>query len=128
MRALTPAAASPPLARYSHGLEVPAGARLIVTSGQLGIGPDGQVPEDAAAQAALCFEAIGAILAAGGMGFSDLVRLNAYVTDRAYLSAYMQVRDRYVAKPPPASTLIIVSGFSRPEFKVEVEAIAARVD
>jgi 2-iminobutanoate/2-iminopropanoate deaminase len=32
-----------------------------------------------------------------------------------------------VAAPPPASTLMIVSGFTRPEFKVEVEVIAAKV-
>jgi enamine deaminase RidA (YjgF/YER057c/UK114 family) len=41
------------------------------------------------------------------------------------MSSYMAVRDRYVMQPPPASTLVIVSGFTRPEFKVEVEAIAA---
>jgi len=35
------------------------------------------------------------------------------------------VRDRLVADPPPASTLMIVSGFTRPEFKVEIEVIAA---
>jgi enamine deaminase RidA (YjgF/YER057c/UK114 family) len=40
----------------------------------------------------------------------------------------MQVRDRMIAEPPPASTLLIVSGFARPEFKVEIEAVAARVD
>jgi 2-iminobutanoate/2-iminopropanoate deaminase len=37
----------------------------------------------------------------------------------------MRVRDRYIGDPPPASTLMIVSGFARPEFLVEVEAIAA---
>jgi enamine deaminase RidA (YjgF/YER057c/UK114 family) len=42
------------------------------------------------------------------------------------MSPYMAVRDRYVTLPPPASTLMIVSGFTRPEFKVEVEAIAAK--
>ena len=36
----------------------------------------------------------------------------------------MDVRDRYVGDPPPASTLMIVSGFARPEFLVEVEVIA----
>ncbi len=40
----------------------------------------------------------------------------------------MAVRDRFVLSPPPASTLMIVSGFTRPEFKVEVEAIAAKTD
>ena len=38
----------------------------------------------------------------------------------------MQARDQFVSNPPPASTLMIVSGFARPEFKVEIEAIAAR--
>jgi enamine deaminase RidA (YjgF/YER057c/UK114 family) len=59
------------------------------------------------------------------MSFADIVRINAYVTDRGHMAPYMAVRDRYVTLPPPASTLMIVSGFTRPEFKVEVEAIAA---
>ncbi|RVA50996.1 RidA family protein, partial [Mesorhizobium sp. M7A.F.Ca.CA.004.09.1.2] len=41
------------------------------------------------------------------------------------LRPYMDVRDRLFSSPAPASTLMIVSGFARPEFKVEVEAIAA---
>jgi enamine deaminase RidA (YjgF/YER057c/UK114 family) len=40
----------------------------------------------------------------------------------------MAVRDRYISDPPPASTLMIVSGFARPEFLVEVEAIAAKAE
>jgi enamine deaminase RidA (YjgF/YER057c/UK114 family) len=128
LRRLTPAGVSPPLARYSHAVEVAAGARLLLCSGQLGVAPDGSVPEDAEAQAVLCFEAIGACLAAAGMDFGDIVRLNAFVTDRAHMPAYMAVRDRYVGLEPPASTLVIVTGFTRPEFKIEVEAIAARHD
>ena len=123
----TPGTIRAPFARYSHGIEVPPGARLLVCSGQLGIAPDDTVPEDVAAQTELCFENIGAVLASAGMGFGDLVRLNAYVTDRAYLAGYMRVRDRYVGSAPPASTLMIVSGFAREAFKVEVEALAARV-
>jgi enamine deaminase RidA (YjgF/YER057c/UK114 family) len=125
-RHLVPAGVRAPFARYSHAVEVPAGARWLVCSGQLGISPDDEVPERCDAQAALCFEAIGACLAEAGMSFADIVRINAYVTDRAHMGAYMTVRDRYVALPPPASTLMIVSGFTRPEFKVEVEAIAAK--
>jgi enamine deaminase RidA (YjgF/YER057c/UK114 family) len=89
---------------------------------------DGQIPESAEDQAVICFEAIGACLADADMSFADIVRINAYVTDRAHMGAYMSVRDRYVATPAPASTLLIVAGFSRPEFKVEVEAVAAKVD
>jgi enamine deaminase RidA (YjgF/YER057c/UK114 family) len=128
LRALAPLTIRPPFARYSHGLEVPAGARLVFTSGQLGIGPDERIPEDAGAQADLCFRAIGEILREAGMEFGDIVRINAFVTDRAHMKAYMDARDRHVGSPPPASTLVIVSGFTRPEFKVEVEVIAAKVD
>lgn len=127
MRAIAEAAGvHPPFARYSHAIEVPAGARTLFLSGQLGIAADGTVPPDAAGQAELIFQAIARILAEAGMMVADLVRLNAYVVDRADLSAYMAVRDRFVADPPPASTLLLVAGFTRPEFRLEVEAVAAR--
>ncbi len=126
LRPITPSRIRPPFARYSHAVEVPPDHRLVFASGQLGITPEDRVPEEAGAQADLCFQAIGAILAEAGMGFEDIVRINAFVTDRAHLSPYMQARDRYVADPPPASTLMIVQGFARPEFKVEVEVIAAK--
>jgi enamine deaminase RidA (YjgF/YER057c/UK114 family) len=128
LRPLNPKSVRRPFARYSHGVEVPAGARLVFCAGQLGISVDDQVPADPAEQAKLCFEAIGAILAEAGMSLSDIVRLNAYVTDREAMAAYMPVRDSYVLDPPPASTLVIVAGFTRPEFRVEVEAVAAKVD
>jgi enamine deaminase RidA (YjgF/YER057c/UK114 family) len=128
MRPITPATIRPPFANYSHAMEVPAGHRLLFASGQLGIAPDDRIPEEAGAQADLCFRSIGAILEAAGMGFADLVRINAFVTDRAFLKPYMEARDRYVASPPPASTLMIVSGFARPEFKVEIEVIAAKAE
>ncbi len=124
-RFLAPKSIRPPFARYSHGVEVPAGRRLVLCSGQLGIGPDDSVPDDAGAQAELCFANIAAVLAEAGLGLGDIVRINAFVTDRAVMKPYMQVRDRLFSDPAPASTLIIVSGFSRPEFKIEIEAIAA---
>ena len=124
-RFLTPKTIKPPFARYSHGVEVPAGKRLVLCSGQLGIGPDDAIPDDVGAQAELCFANIAAILAEAGLGLKDIVRINAYVTDRDCLKPYMAVRDRLFSDPAPASTLMIVSGFARPEFKVEIEVTAA---
>ncbi len=129
MRELNPKAIRAPFARYAHGVEVPAGARLVLTSGQLGIGLDDAVPDGAEAQAALCFANCAAILAEAGMGAGDVVRINAFVTDRAHMAAYMAARDRWLADVAslPASTLVIVAGFTRPEFLVEVEVTAAKV-
>lgn len=123
---LDPRSIHPPFARYAHGVAVEAGARLVFCSGQLGIDAEAVVPPDAFGQARLCFEAIAAILSEAGMGLADLVRINAYVTDREHLPAYMAARDAVLSGPPPASTLMIVSGFARPAFVVEVEAVAAR--
>lgn len=125
---LLPSSVRRPFARYSHAVEVPAGARLVLVSGQLGIDADDSVPDSAEAQADLCFRAIAACLEEAGMGVADVVKLNAYVTDRAHMAGYMAARDRFIADPPPASTLMIVSGFTREAFKVEVEALAAKAD
>jgi enamine deaminase RidA (YjgF/YER057c/UK114 family) len=126
LRRITPAAICPPLANYSHAVEVPPNARWLYVSGQLGIAPDGTVPGSCAEQAEACFANLLAILAEGGMGAGDLVRLNTYLTDAADRAAYMAVRDRHVAAPPPASTLLVVRALARPEFKIEIEAIAAQ--
>lgn len=126
LRHLSPKDVRAPFGNYSHAVEIPVGARLLLCSGQLGIAADDDIPDEVEAQAALCFEAIGSFLRAADMDFADVVRISAFVTDRAHMQPYMRVRDRYVADPPPASTLMIVSGFTRPEFKVEVEIIAAK--
>lgn len=127
LRGLTPPDIRPPFARYAHGVEVRAGARLLFSSGQLGLAPDDALPDGAQAQAARCFANLDAILRDAAMTRADVVRLNAYVTDRAHMAGYMAARDAWVADlpAPPASTLMIVSGFTRPEFLVEIEMIAA---
>jgi enamine deaminase RidA (YjgF/YER057c/UK114 family) len=125
MKPLAPSTIAKPFARYSHGVEVPAGQRLVFCSGQLGIAPDGTVPDDVRAQADLCFSNIAAILGEAGMTLADIVRINAYVTDRDHMKGYMEARDAHVGSPPPASTLMIVSGFTLPAFKVEIEVVAA---
>src|SRR5215204_1762246 len=124
-RPLNPASIRAPFAQYSHAVTVTQGLMLFA-SGQLGVAPDDQVPEDAEAQAVLCFENIKAILAEAGMTLADVVRFTAFVTDRAYFPIYGAVRSRYVSGDVFASTLVIVAGFTRPEFKVEVEVTAVR--
>ncbi len=122
--AINPPSIRAPFAHYAHGVVVPAAGRLLVTSGQLGVTPDDAIPEDVEAQAVLCFENLAAILAGAGMTFDNVVRFNAFVTDRAYFPIYGAVRSRYVTGDAFASTLVVVSGFTRPEFKVEVEVTA----
>ncbi len=115
-----------PIPRGPYNQAIRAGDTIYV-SGQIPVDPatNQLVEGDAGVEARQVFENIKAILAEAGLPLADIVRINAYVTDRAYLRAYMDVRDKLFADPAPASTLMIVSGFARPEFKVEIEVIAA---
>lgn len=122
-----PSSVRKPFGHYNHGLLVPPGASLLVTSGQLGIRPDDSIPHDVAGQAEICFEAIKAILNEAGMSFADVIRISGFVTKREDFAAYMAVRDRYTLEPKPVSTLIVVGGFTRADFLVEVEVTAAKI-
>ncbi len=126
---LVPIHIHPPFARYSHAVAVDGATRLLFASGQLGVGANGWVPDSAEEQAALCFSNIDAILEAGGMDRTCVTRINAFVSDREHMNGYMAARDDWIEplEIPPASTLMIVAGFARPEFKVEVEIVAAAV-
>ena len=121
----TPASIHPPFSNYALGIEVPAGQRLLFCSGQLGIAPDATIPEGAGAQTEICFANIKAVLESAGMDFSNIIRINAYVTDRAFLPDYMAVRNALFPLGSTASTLMIVTGFAREIFKVEIEIVAA---
>ncbi|MDP5084763.1 MAG: RidA family protein [Yoonia sp.] len=127
-KSLSPVGMPPPFAKYAHGVAVPAGSRFVFTSGQLGIDAAGQIPASTFAQAQLCFANCAAILEAAGMSAADVVRINAFVTDRTHMADYMAARDLFTAgcTQLPASTLVIVAGFTRPEFTVEVEVTAAK--
>lgn len=123
---LSPKGIRPPFGEYAHGVEIRGPQRIIRTSGQLGIATDESIPETVKDQAALCFANIDAILAEGQMGRSDIAHITAFVTDRAHMKDYMAARDTYLEgiEKRPASTLLIVSGFTREEFLVEIEVLA----
>ncbi len=127
MKELTPTTLRAPFARYVHGVEIPANWRIVQTSGQLGILPDDSVPKDAYAQAVICFQNLAEILKSADMSAGDVAHIKGYVTDRDHMAGYMRARDEFMAQTDslPSSTLLIVSGFTRPEFKVEVEILAA---
>lgn len=125
IKSLTPKGMAPPFARYAHGVLADG---LVLTSGQLALAEDGSVPDGAEAQTRLIFGNIDLILAEAGASKAGTLRVNAFVTDRSHMPGYMAARDAWLADVPhlPASTLMIVGGFTRPEFVVEIEVIAQR--
>ena len=112
----------------AHGVEVPAGARLLFTNGQVGTKPDGSTPEATAEQGEVIFNRLKAVLKAADMTLNDIVRFDVYVTDRADIDPFAEVRDRIMGDHKPGATLLVVNGLARPELKIEIEAVAAKVD
>ena len=114
--------------KVAHGVEVPAGARLLFTNGQVGTKPDGSTPEATAEQVEVIFDRLKAVLKAADMTLNDIVCFDVYVTDRADIDPFAEVRDRIMGDHKPGATLLVVNGLARPELKIEIEAVAAKVD
>ena len=112
----------------AHGVEVPAGARLLFTNGQVGTKPDGSTPEATAEQVEVIFDRLKAVLKAADMTLNDIVRFDVYVTDRADIDYFAEVRDRIMGDHKPGATQLVVNGLACPELKIEIEAVAAKVD
>jgi enamine deaminase RidA (YjgF/YER057c/UK114 family) len=62
------------------------------------------------------------------MGVADVVRFDVYFTDRADVQAFVAIRDRVMGAHKPGATFIVVAGLARPELKIEIEVVAAKVD
>lgn len=112
---------------YNQAVEVPAGARMLYISGQVGMAKDGSVPDGIEAQSELLWGNIAAILRDAGMAMPNIVKLNTYITDMANFPAFAAVRRKHLAGHKPASTAVAVAGLIE-RFLVEVEVVAAAVD
>jgi enamine deaminase RidA (YjgF/YER057c/UK114 family) len=111
---------------YTHIVEVNGPGRTIYLAGQVAVDKAGNIvgANDMKKQAEQVFKNLEAALAAAGAKFSDVVKTNIYTTDVSQIQAIRDARDRYMASAPPASTLVQVVHLARPEFMLEVEAIA----
>jgi enamine deaminase RidA (YjgF/YER057c/UK114 family) len=124
---LNPATLPPPPG-YSQ-VTTATGGTLVMIAGQVALDQHGNVvgPGDVAAQAEQVFRNLLAALEAAGAEPRHLVKLTTFVTDMAALPAFRAARDRVLDPAhPPASTLVEVPRLFRPEFLIEVEALAVR--
>jgi enamine deaminase RidA (YjgF/YER057c/UK114 family) len=118
-----------PAAGYSHVAEIDDG-KLIYISGQVAIDRAGNPvgKDDFRAQATQVFENLKAAAESAGGNFQSIVKINYYVAesvDPSQFQALRDVRDKYVnTATPPTSTFVVVKRLARPEWMLEVEAVA----
>ena len=111
---------------YTHIVEVTGPGKTIYIAGQIALDKDGNVvgARDMKAQAEQVFKNLQLALESAGAKFSDVVKMNTYITDMEKAPAVREVRARYFGDTAPASTLVQVVHLARPELMLEVEVIA----
>ena len=119
-------AAMPKPAGYSQVATV-TGGTMVFIAGQVALDKAGNVVgrDDVRAQVQQVFENLEAALEAVGGDFNHVIKLNTYFLDLSHLPEFREVRDKYVnVDHPPTSTAVQVPRLFRPEFLVEIEAVA----
>ncbi|WP_442593399.1 RidA family protein [Parapusillimonas sp. JC17] len=99
---------------------------LVFIAGQVGIRPDGTIPETAEEQIRVAFNRLQAILEHEGLGFENLVELVSYhVRIDEQLTTFREVKDEFIKSDFPAWTILGVNSLARDTLLIEIKAIAA---
>jgi len=117
---------APRIGKYGDAIEVAANQRWLFTSGTPGMDEGGEFPLDITRQAELAWSHILKMLKAADMSVGDLVKITQYLTRAEDIPAYVQVRTRVLGEARPASMLMVVAALPKPDFLLEIDAIAAR--
>ena len=121
---------APPAAAYAHGMHLPAGSDLVVTSGVVPTKKDGSVPALLGEQANVVWQNIAMILAEAEMTVSDIISVTTYLVNTAdiatRLAIVVKARDSAMAGHRAASTLVTVPALARQEWQLEISVLAAR--
>ena len=128
-RLFNPDTVAKPVAGYSQVAEV-IGGKIVYIAGQVALDRSGNLvgKDDFSAQVQQVFENLKAAVEAAGGDFKSVVKLNYYCAesvDPSQITAVREIRDKYVnTANPPVSTFAVVKRLVRPEWLIEVDAVA----
>ena len=128
-RIFNPDTMAKPTAGYSQVAEVNDG-KIVYIAGQVAQDRSGNLvgKDDFRAQVQQVFENLKAAVEAAGGDFNSVIKLNYYCAesvDPSQIPIVREVRDKYVnTANPPTSTLVVVKRLVRPEWLIEVDAVA----
>ena len=114
-----------PAGIFSNAAWQPPG-RVLHLSGQIAQAENGSLvgAGDIIAQARQVLENLRIVLAGVGGTMEDVQKVTIFVTDMARLMDIRAVLAEFFPPPYPASTLVQVTALVRPEYLIEIEAIA----
>ena len=117
-----------PVGRYVHQIEIGTPQKLLFIAGQVGMRPDGSVPDDAVEQLDIALQNVLRNIEAAGLETADLVKITTYVVQGTELDPVRrrEAMERLLGETVPTSTLVFISALAAPQYKVEIEGWAAR--
>ena len=100
--------------------------RVLHISGHVAQDAEGNIVGvgDIRSQTRQTLENIKRVLDSVGGTMSDIAKVTVFVTDMSMLEDIHKVRSEFFDPPYPASSLVEVSRLVRPEYLIEIEAIA----
>ena len=111
---------------FSQGTLIPAGSPIVIVGGQNGVGPDGQVVGNSLGeQTEQALRNLIAVLAEAGATPADVAKLNIIVVEGSDVNEGFAAAQRVWGTQPTAITVQVVRALGRPDFLVEIDAIAA---
>lgn len=128
-RIFNPDTMAKPTAGYSQVAEVTDG-KVVYIAGQVALDRSGNLvgKDDFKAQVQQIFENLKAAVESAGGTFDSVIKLNYYCAesvDPAQIPLVREIRDKYVnTANPPVSTFVVVKRLVRPEWLIEVDAVA----
>ena len=125
MKRHNPVTVVAPFSTYTQGVEIDEPVRFLFGAGQVGVRRDGTVGEGIEEQTRIVWYNITEILASAEMDVTDIVQLNMLLLDPADRDGASAVRSEVLGDHRPASTLMYVVGLAGPEWRIEVDFIAA---
>jgi enamine deaminase RidA (YjgF/YER057c/UK114 family) len=128
-RIYNPGTLAKPTVGYSQVAEV-TGGKIVYIAGQVALDKSGNLvgKDDFRAQTQQVFENLKAAVESAGGDASNIIKLNIYVAeavDAAQVPVIREIRDKFVnTANPPTSTLVVVKRLVRPEWLIEIDAVA----
>ena len=111
---------------FSQGTVIPAGSTIVIVGGQNGVDGDGEVVGDSiGAQTVQAMRNLIAVLAEAGAMPADVAKLSILLVEGVDLNEGFAASQRVWGNQPTAITAQFVRALARPDFLIEVDAIAA---
>ncbi|MCH7959103.1 MAG: RidA family protein [Candidatus Hydrogenedentes bacterium] len=112
---------------FKFSQAVVANGRVEV-AGQVGVTPDGSIPDEITEQARIAFSNLQGVLEAAGSSLKHVLHLTQYFTDIREARAVDAVFTEFFPENYPARTVVQVGALILPQLKLEIQASAVLSD